>query len=309
MPATNYINIPKIWPFKMVPVSATPGLHIDSSWWWEQKKSWQPMTRYFQPWVKADKTPLQIESSVSPDPLKILNPDRTVAKSINWVAVIVATGYSIYELEFDVTDLTTNRKYFLYQKVEGGPIKWEFISECIWVNDSWPETIVFKYKHLYNAHGVAWTTGIEMKFRCHAWIWNGFDPKRVRFDYVNQKRNVETMSAMPYRVFKLFVGGTSMDLGVPPFMIDILNRILSCSSIDMGGEKYQTESGSEWEMEKSVNWQLMKGSIDIVAANESSSVQANDEETLGAAIVVVYQIRSKFFAGENLVQVIDSETQ
>lgn len=265
-------------------------------------------TAYFQKWVKADTTPLQIESSVAPDPLLILAADRSTIKSIPWVAKIVATGYTIYENTFDVTDKPTNVKCFVYQKIEGGPIKWEFISECIWVKDEWPETILFKYKHRYNSQGVAWTTGIEMKFRCEAWITSTFEPKRVRFDFVNQKRRVETMSATPYRVFKLHIGGTSMDIGVPPYVMDIMNRIMSCDSVDMSGQKYQSESQSEWEVTRVDTWSLVKAVIEIVPTESQSSLQMNDDTSPAAAIIVVYQVRSKFFAGEVLVQVEDSET-
>lgn len=306
----NYINIPIIWPFKMLPVVlGTPGIHFDDSWTFEQRKTWQSKTRYFQKWVKSEKTFLQIESSVAPDPLKILNVDRSIAKSINWVAKVVATGYTIYELEFDVTDLTTDRKYFNYQKIEGGPIKWEAISECIWVKDNWPETIAFKYKNSYNSQDVAWSTGIEMLFRCEAWISPLIEPKRVRSDYTNQKRNVETLSSVPYRIFKLYIGGTSQDIGVPPWVIDLMNRILSCDSVEMSGKKYQSDAGSEWEIGKTNTWSLMTGIIDIVESKAQNSLHFNDDTTAGKSILVVYQIKTKFFGGEQLVQVTDSETQ
>ena len=304
----NYINIPIIWPFKMVPVSNTPGIHFDDSWTFEQRKPWQSKTKYFQKWVKTDKTKLQIESSVSPDPLLILSPTGSTIKSINWVAVIVATGYTIYELEFDVTDKPVG-KYFLYQKIEGGPIKWEFVSECIWVKDIWPETILFTYKHSYNFQDIAWTTGIEMKFRCEAWISPLIEPKRIRTDYANQKRNVETLSSTPYRIFKLYIGGTNQDIGVPPWVIDLMNRILSCDSVDMSGKKYQSDSGSEWEIGKTNSWSLMTASIDLSETKGQSSLQANDDVSPGKAIIVVYQVKSKFFGGEQLVQIEDSETQ
>lgn len=306
----NYVNIPLIWPFKMIQVSATPGIHIDDDWWFKQRKSWQPKTRYFQKWVKTVTTPLQIESSVVPDDLKLLDVNGSTIKSFSWTAKVVAVGYTIYETTYDVTDVSTNTKCFLYQKVEGGAIKWEFISECIWIKTEWPETIVFKYKHTYISQDVDWTTGIEMKFICEAWISPLIEPKRVRADYINQRRNVETLSSVPYRVFKLYIGGTSMDLGVPPWVIDLMNRILSCDSVDMSGKKYQSDAGSEWETGKTTSWSLMTASIDIVETKGQTSIQANDEEDpSGQAILVVYQIKSKFFGGEQIVQVIDAETQ
>jgi hypothetical protein len=298
----NHFRIPYIFPFKMVPSTATPGIHFDQAWSREQIKSFEARAYYRQKWEKADTTLLQIESSIVPDNLKIYNSLGAVAKSIPWTAVYSATSYSIYQLTFDISDLAEG-VYYLYQRVTQGPIEWKALSEPVHMKTSWPGTLLFTFKNSYNDQDVSWTTGIEMKFRCEAGIMD-FQPERDRTAYINEIHDVASLNGVPYRSFKLYIGDAR---GVAPYVLDILNRIFCCDSIDIQGLKYQSADSSKFEVTRFKGYPLYGGSIEITEALNRQSLEFADTTPLAPGILVAYNIENAFFSPGSLVPVQEVE--
>jgi hypothetical protein len=265
------------------------------------------MKRYYQQkWEKADTTPLQIESSIMPDNLKVLNQYGAVVKQFTWTAVVTELSYKIYETTFDISDLADG-VYYLYQRVTFGSIDWAYISEPISSKVEWERTLGFTYKNSFNEAGVAWTaTGIEMKFRCEADIQD-VDFLRDRSAYINQVRNLTNLSGVPYNAFTLVIGDAP---GVAPYIVDILNRIFStCDSIDIEGLKYQSNEGSKWEINRVKGYPLIGAEIEIAPAVNKSSQQSADTTPLSSGIVMAYNIETAFFGPGSLVPVTDIEEQ
>lgn len=309
---SNYLNIPLIWPFKMVPVSSDPGVHFDDSWSHEQIKSFEMRQRYFQKWVKSETTPLIVEATYAPENLKLYRPDGTVIKEFGWTSIFAATEYQIYKTEFDVSDVT-DKRVFLYQKAEAGIYSKEWFSEPIEIKTSWPGTLLFKYRNSYLSQGVAWTaeSGLYMYFRCEAGLMN-FVPKGDRTSFINQIRNTKQLSGYPYRNFKLWIGDV---FGVPPYILDILNRIFCCDTVLITHKKgvmekqYELTQGAEWEINEIKGYPWMGAGIEITPSTNVESTSFNDQVTAAPALVVTYQIIARFFGGQQLVQLEDIETE
>ena len=303
---TNHFNIPLIWPFKMVPSTNTPGIHFHDDWACNQVRSWEMKRYYQQKWEKADTTPLQIESSIMPENLKVLNKYGAVVKQFTWSAVVTEISYKVYETTFDISDLDEGA-YYLYQQVTFGAIDWRYISEPISSKATQERTLSFKYKNSYNNSDVAWTaTGIEMLFRCEADIQEP-DFLRDRSAYINQTRDLTNLSGIAYNAFKLQIGDAP---GVAPYVVDILNRIFTeCDSIEIEGLKYQSEEGSKWEVNRIKGYPLIGASIDIVPAVNKTSQQSADTTPLAPGIVAAYNIETAFFGPGSVVPVTDIEEQ
>lgn len=299
----NHFKIPLLWPFKMVPSTSTPGIHFDDAWACEQIKSFERQVYYKQKWKKADTTTLVIESSLAPTALKVYNRERTIVKSINWTAAYTAINYTIYTLTFDISDLAEG-VYYIYQRATFGSIDWKSISEPIHSKASWSNTLLFTFKNSFNDQDVPWTLGFDMKFRCEAGIMD-FNPERDRAAYVNQSRDVTNLSGIPYRSFKLYIGKAP---GVAPWVVDVLNRIFCCDSIDINGKKYQSDDGSKWEVTRAKGYPLIGASIDIVEAVNSSSLEFADTTPIAPGILIAYHMETGFFGDGALVQVTDIET-
>jgi hypothetical protein len=264
------------------------------------------MKRYYQQkWRKATTTKLQIESSIMPETLKVLNRDGATVKAFTWTAVLSEVAYKIYETTFDISDLAEG-VYYLYQQVTFGAIDWKYVSEPISMKTTWPRTLLFTYTNSFNDHDMAWTaTGITMKFLCEADIQ---DPEflRDRAAYINQTRDLTNLSGIPYNAFKLQIGDAP---GVAPYIVDILNRIFCCDSIDIEGLKYQSDEGSKWEVNRIKGYPLIGAAIDIVPERNRASQQSADTTPLSSGIVMAYNMETSFFGPGSLVPVTDIEEQ
>jgi hypothetical protein len=300
----NHLNFPFALPFKFVPNTSSPGIHFDDSWACEQIKSFEAKAYYRQKWQLSDTTPLQIESSIAPEDLKMYNSAGTLIKSFEWTAVHSEVNYKIYECTFDISDKPEG-VYWLYQRVNLLSIDWKAISEPIHAKASWPNTQRIGYKNSYNDHDVAWTTGIKMYFRCEMGIMD-FTPERDRTAYANQTHDVATLKGVPSRQFKLYIGTAP---GVAPYIVDILNRIFCCDYIEIAGKLYQSAEGSKWEVTRVKNYPLIGASIDIVPATNEMSLQFSDTTPLAPGIVTAFKIDTSFFGPGTLVPVTDVQEQ
>mgnify|MGYP000847628619 CR=1 FL=1 len=300
----NHFKIPLLWPFKMVPATTTPGIHFDDAWACEQIKSFEAKAYYRQKWVKTETTKLQIESSLAPEPLKVYKTDGTVAKSIAWTAVHTEISYKIYECTFDISDLAEGI-YYIYQQVTFGSIDWKTISEAIHSKTNWPGTLKFTYKNSFNKDDVAWTTGLQMSFRCEAGIMD-FTPEAEITAYVNQTRDARVLDGTPFRTFKLYIGEAA---GVAPYIVDIINRIFSCDYVSIEGMQYAREGNAKVEVTRVKGYPLIGASLEITPASNAQSLAFADTTPLAPGVVLHYNMETAFFGPGSLVPVIDVEEQ
>lgn len=299
----NYVNFPLILPFKFVPATDTPGIFFDDKWACEQIRSWERRTYYDQKWVKTDITPLQIESTIAPNDMIIYDKAGNQVKTLEWSVVFSAINYKLYQLNFDISDLPDGR-YWIYQRVTLLSFDYAVISEPIYSKTSWPNTMLFRYKNSFNDFDIAWTTGIQMMFRCEAAI---MDPefKRERTDYVNQILDTATLKATPHREMILYVGEAP---GVAPWVADLMNRIFCCDYINAEGLLIQAKAGAEGKTNRIKGNPMVGWSQDVVPAKNMQSLQFADTTPLTPGIVIAYDMETAFFGPGSIVPVTDVET-
>lgn len=301
----NHFIIPRLNPFWFVKNQATPGIHLDDSWWCERiKTSFMRRVKYCQKWVKTDTTILQIESSIAPDTLKIYNESGTVAKIIAWTEVFAEVNYKVYECTFDISDLPEG-KYWLYQRAALMSVDWPSISEPIHSKANWPNTVLITYKNSYNRDGIAWTTGVEMKFRVEAAIMED-EPDAEITSYINQTRDTEILDGTAFTKYKLFIGDAA---GVAPYILNILNRIFLQNYTSIEGKKYVRNGNVQVEVTKQKNYALQAGSLEIVEADNLDGLHFSDPAPIAPGIVTAYNIETTFFGPGALIPVTDVEEQ
>lgn len=296
----NHFIFPYLNPFKFVPATNSPGVHFDDDWSCEQIKSFERRSYYQQKWKKSETTKLQMESSLAPEKLKVYDKNRTKVKEFTWTAVLTATGYKIYEVTFDISNLPEGM-YWLYQQVTFGSIDWAAISEPIHSKTSWSNTHLFTYSNSYNKDGVGWTTGIEMKFRCEAGIMD-FEPDAEISSYIDQTRDSEILDGVPYRKFKLYIGKAP---GVAPWVLDLLNRIFLCDSVDIDGKTYTRNNGAKWDVSRAKGNPLIGGSLEIVEGTNLFGLNFSETTPIENGLVIAYNIETAFFGPGSLVPVIE----
>jgi hypothetical protein len=303
----NYFKLPFITPFKFVPSTSTPGKHFDDDWYFNKLKHYQRHIPYRQKWEKADTTKIQCESTVEPEVIKVYNTKGIVVRTFNWIGQASGVNYVVYEATIDFSGLPDGI-YYLYNRVALLSVDWRMLTEPIHIRDKWPGTRLIKYKHKFNDYDVAWSTGIEMKFRCEAEIYD-FMPKHIRTDNSDSSGSVVTLFGLPTRMFKLHIGSTGFDTGVPEYVLDILNRIMLCSSIQVDDFYYQCAPGAEWEKSAVKGYPLITAQIDIVPAKNAQSLEFAETTPLAPGLVTAYNLHTAFFGGGTLVPITDVEKQ
>lgn len=297
---TSFLNVPFLNTFKFVPNTATPGIHFDQDWMFNQIKSFETKINYYQKWQIADRTTVQVESTILPDDLKFYDCSGSVVKSIPFVKTAdgVDLGTNIYEASVNLDDLPVNKIYYAYIKATYGDVIFEAISEPVSIQTLWPGTLNFTYRNSVNNYGVAFTTGIEFNFRCEAGIMD-FNPDSDASDYIDQIHNVEQLAGTPFRTFKLYIGD---EKGVAPWVLDLLNRILVCDYVEIQGMEYSKNDGAKWDINRVKGFPLYGGSIEIIPAKNISGIQFMSDTDITAGLVVAYDIDTNFFG-----QVADDE--
>lgn len=301
----NHFNFPDINPFRLVKILPTASIHMGEDWFCKQVRRWEMSKRYFQKWKRSEITKIQCECSIVPNPVFIYNRLGIVVQAPLWTQVFAGIGYSIYEVTINLSTFPEG-VYFLYQKVEFATDV-EAISEPIWSKDSWPSTLLFKYKHRFNDYGVAFSaTGIEFLFRVEGDIYN-FTPERDRRDFVNQRFASRTLKATAWKSFKLHIGGTDQDDGVAPWVIDLMNRIMICSSINISGKYYDSVTGSKWEVGRHKGYPLIWGEIEIQESDGTGSLNFSDSTPNAEGIVIAYNLETSVFGPGTIVPIKDVE--
>ena len=302
---TSFLNVPFLNPIKFVPNTATPGVHFDDRWMYEQIKSFETKVNYYQKWQIGDSTPVQVESTILPSDLEI-HDCTGLKKSIPFVKTADGAdlGTNIYEAVVTIDDLPVNKIYYAYIKATYGAVTFEAISEPIRLQTSWPGTLNFAYKNSVNNWGVAFTTGIEFNFRCEAGIMD-FNPDADDSDYIDQIHNVEQLAGTPFRTFKLYIGD---EKGVAPWVLDLLNRIFLCDHVEIESMGYAKNSGAKWEINRVKPWPLYGGSLEIIPSKNVSGLQFMTDEDITSGLVVAYDIDTNFFGqAEDGAHIIDIE--
>lgn len=298
---TQHFKMPLLLPFKFVPVSSTPGIHFDDRWAYEHIRNFQLPARYHQKWKRSETTKLQIESSVMPDNLKLLDINGAIVKQFVWNVVVNEISYKVYETTFDISDVPEDI-YFLYSHASLlDVISWPAITEPINSKNDWPNTIGIVYKNSYNDNDVAWTTGIEMLFRLEAGIMN-IDPKRDNTTHINQENRPRLLKGRPFREFDFLVADAP---GVAEWVVDLLNNIMCCDYTVYEGKRYLAKPGSELEITRRLSYPLVGAKQTLLEWDNKKSLEFNNTAEIAPGLVTAYNIQTGFFGPGSTVPITE----
>lgn len=217
---------------------------------------------YWQKFEVADSTQLQILSE-DPD-ITLTVHDFNTDEEIHSFAVseipslIIGQPFLIYEVLINWSDIGEGRFYLKLENSED-----TFYSAPIWVAPEHPNTLLFRYRNSENNFSVVFDTEIIFTIRVEGDIQN-FTP---RFDdeiYNDQKRNASKLSSIPFREFTLFIGAAQ---GLPDWMTDKINRVMSCDMIQIDGDWFEKMPDAEWEVIRQDDYPFAGLQINIMPTN------------------------------------------
>lgn len=307
---SNHFKIPKANPFRFIKVRSTPGIHFNSDWACARVKNFETKRVYRQKWLRPKTTKVQVESSIAPQDLMVLDQDGAVVKSIAWAVIFAEPSYSVYEAEVDFTDLDEGVHY-LYALVDFMAISWAMITEPIHVKDDWgPNLLMLRYYNTFNDFDLVFSNGLQLYFFVEAAVMN-HDPDGERTSYVNQTRDVETLKGVPGEKCKLWVGEAE---GVADWVPTLLDRIFSCDRVYLSAYgtddelRYERPEGNaKWEITRVKGYPLVGAVCDLVVADNTMSEEFSDTAPLSPGLVVAYEVETDFWGPAATVQVTEVE--
>lgn len=172
--------------------------------------------------------------------------------------LLVGQPFKVFESLINWSVLGEGRYYLKMENSDN-----TLFSEPIWIAEDHPGTLLFRYRNSENNYSVVFDTEIIFTLRVEGDIQN-FTP---RFDdeiYNDQKRNASKLSSIPFREFTLFIGATQ---GLPDWMTDKVNRVMSCDMIQIDSEWYEKMPDAEWEMARQEEYPFAGMQLSIMPTN------------------------------------------
>jgi hypothetical protein len=164
--------------------------------------------------------------------------------------------------DFDIPDgfyyVVTNVVYDGDDDLNHGNL---FVSEPIQIRSTWKRTMLLEYQNNSNGYDVLWYYAAVPRpwsFRVEATI--DIDPTFHDTSFEDQAYRAEKLQSIPYRIGNLIIGG---EKGVPPWVLDKVNRILACDTVLIDGVEWKKEPGANWTFTSAPGSALKAGAIKL----------------------------------------------
>jgi hypothetical protein len=155
--------------------------------------------------------------------------------TMNYVGTAIS-GYDWWSFSADFVSIIDGIYYFYIYWLPADPSDgtaklYEFISEPVWVKNLWENTILFSYYNTDTDFDFIFSDlGTPGDFICSVrveggWPSDGFSPKSKDELYIDEEYVPVQLSSKPFNTQKIIFGGS---YGIPNWLIDIINRGLSC---------------------------------------------------------------------------------
>lgn len=188
--------------------------------------------------------------------------------------ILTGLQEGVYFIELRITIIT-----------EGGNEQVKFISEPIERladDDTADGTILLEYGHDGNEFDVVFQTGVVEKFfriRVEGGVnSDGFQPGSKDSYYVDQIHDVVMLDSVPFNVYKFTFGSGR---GIPNWMIDKINRILSLSYVEIDGRRFVKNDGAKLEAIREKGYPHAGWMIELVLAEGKYSITEGSVDQKG----------------------------
>jgi len=166
--------------------------------------------------------------------------------------------YRLYEsvIDFDSID-----EDYYYIEIETSSNE-KYFSDLMQVSPKWEDTLWIEYRNSTDHDGIKFRDDDLFGIRVEGTV-REFQPSAEDNVYFDDPHNPHTLSSRPYRNFTLFVGGKN---GMPDYMSDIVNRVMTTDHVYIDGDRFNKNDESEWEVQRDpeIPFQSMSMSVQSV---------------------------------------------
>lgn len=228
--------------------------------------SYDTRKAYFQKWNKKDTAKVQILSDydILTNNIKaeLYNCKGSLVSNIV-ISEIANTleGQTFTVLQFEIPFLLVAEGYYYVKVSYTDNIFNEvvYLSEPFHVKDSHEGTILFEYTNSENNFDFVFDPLNIFSIRIEGAI-RDFTPASDDVIYNDQKHNATKLYSIPFRTFKLYIGNVS---GIPDWLSDKINWVLSCDQVKMDGVYYERLESSKYEVKRFPDYKFSSLEIEI----------------------------------------------
>lgn len=252
---------------------------------------WSQRTCFYQPWGNVDQVCLQYTSNFGPIVLRMYDENGLLVLTQSFVSVSqdeLRPTFFIRQIQTNLNPYSPG-KYF-FTRDAAGAITYSEPFEIFDLEDSGIEienphpTLYLEYSHYEPTGGLKFFTPFAPKIRIPG-ILEYKSPGSKDNVYEDQLLNQTLVNSVPFRIWQLILGG---QYGVPPWFIDKVARILSCSNLSIDGRLYTKNENSNFEPVILENYPMAGWSIDLrEKLNRDSQIIENDVVIEGIAAAAI----------------------
>lgn len=256
---------------------------------------WQERQRYYQPWQLSDTIRLQVISNYAPLSVKLIDADGKVHFQDNMTQIrenVYDPGMFIYEISISLAVIAEG--WYYLQLECGNPLALTLVSEPMCVKETHENSLLLEYTNRRYYADMVFETGFSPSIRVLGKL-RFKSPASKDTYYEDQVLNMTQLSSVPFRLYDLVLGDS---FGIPDYLIDILNRILGCSSILIDGVYFTKNEGAKLEEKAVEDYPLRGWTVELrETLNRHSRYYENDVAQDQTAAVVL-NVDSKGFGND-----------
>ena len=240
---------------------------------------------YYQKWQSNDIIFLQVESTLDPLVVELVNEsgDMVVSQVMDLATTINGKYYFQSQLA-----LTGHEGIFSVRILAPGfPI---IESEKFCVKESQENTILYKYSHDRNTD-VAFETGIYFTMRVEGALI-GYTPISRRTTYNDQTSNIKTVTGQSSRQFTNIIGGS---LGVPDYIADKIIDIFNLNNVQIDGKYFTAAEGAKLEPKREDIVSFAGWTIDVAESYTRRNKVFEADGLIEQKIIIDYTVEGKLF--------------
>jgi hypothetical protein len=199
--------------------------------------------------------------------------------------------YDVFSTEDGFYEFSADNIYYIVLKVltlenvETGKYT-DFVSEPFVIISETDNTINITYTHNANRFDVAFfpnSSSLELReifqLRIEGGVPSyGFSPESKDTFYIDQPNDTVMLNSIPFNTYKFLFGGSS---GIPNWMVNKLNMILSLSDVTINGHRYVKSDGSKLEPIREKGYPYAAWQIEMIAPSPEFSLTDGSGLILG----------------------------
>ena len=304
------MSVAHLSPVQFVPLNPTGNnryhfKHMDSTWFSEQVQFYIAQAQYYQKYQFDDTANIQVRTNgLGPVQMDLYNCRGEIVRTVALDQITndaIIDPYALFEGVMPFNDLDAGI-YVIVLTGGTGESTVKFISEKIYLREAWDMTLLFEYTNNRNKQSTIFNSGYSPSIRVEGWIDN-FEPGAKFATYEDQPADIQLLNGIPFRKFKLNIGAND---GVPPWIIDKINRILLLTDTNIDGLGFTRNGDAQFEKVDVPGWPMKYWTIEIREAKNRDSVTLGTDGELNSDLTVIYNINTKAFGDgseDNVVQV------